>query len=343
MRKQTVNKFFKKGIIKMKKILCLFLVVLMVFGVVGCGSESSESGSIEGGVQAFQQEAAYNRDEGAKVFENPQIGDVLIDNELVKISYDGFGVQHYEGETFQQVYVNVAVEPKRALRLISYDNNEINEFIQLTKSAGLWGELLKTGKTTEGKLTVGINNGLDKMEPSDVKRIKLDFSYASYDALAEDYKFTDETIVIYPNGKQEIKPQIPLDSEKTKVVYDKDGIQFIVTNWEYSSNYKGDKYIYYNLCIVNNTNKEFHYDVEHFVKESDQENSKNIANGSNRTISPYSVFGYERFTDLVFVDDVVPPQLTIKMTGEILEEDSTINGTPFETSDYVVDMSQIEK
>ena len=127
------------------------------------------------------------------------------------------------------------------------------------------------------------------------------------------------------------------------MVYDKDGIQFIVTNWRYKTHYKGDKYIYYYLCVVNNTNKEFHYDIEHFVKEADQENSGNNSNGYTKKIPPYSVYAQERYTDLAFIDDIVPPQLTIKMTGEILEDGSTQNGTSFEIDEYVINMSDVEK
>ena len=94
----------------MKKFMCLFLVALMVLSLAGCGGNTQ--GKSENGTLAPQKEASYNRDEGAKVFENPQIGDVLIDNELVKISYNGIDVHYYEDLIYQRVYVNVTVEAK---------------------------------------------------------------------------------------------------------------------------------------------------------------------------------------------------------------------------------------
>lgn len=253
----------------MKKIICLLLSALMIIGICGCGNGSDKT---DGGNNPTKTETAYDHDEGATVLVSPQIGDVILENEFVKICYNDFEVEHYEevrelgSEELvtkqQQIPVGVVIHAKKMCRVfLERSKVSVNEFaVKTTKD--IFFEC-RAGETENRIMHIAFPTTLNLNDKTDIERLELFFTFRAceeYGDKGEYIKDVDTKVVIYPNGKQTPAIEPIEETEDTKIIYDKDGIQMIIKNMDFDS-----KLLRFDVWVVNNSDKEFPCELEYII------------------------------------------------------------------------------
>ena len=322
----------------MKKIICLLLSALMIIGICGCGNGSDKT---DGGNNPTKTETAYDHDEGATVLVSPQIGDVILENEFVKICYNDFRVEDSEyarelgsGElVFKEklISVGVVISTKKdcAVLFSSGDYGSVNEFA--TYRSDNFRVFASYGKTENRFISMAFPNNLNLNDKSDIERISF---CIGFEANFEEDKYIEDTktkVVIYPNGKQTPAIEPIEETEDTKIIYDKDGIQMIIKNMDFDS-----KLLRFDVWVVNNSDKEFPCELEYIINR-DMELTGQLPEAK---VPPTRIKIISHMDSVFAEKNIEPSEITLQFVWKELNKKLQPTGKILKTDEFTIDIKK---
>lgn len=298
----------------MKRILCLVLSVLLVFGLCACENKGNMQEENEGNIDTPQVEDVTENTESQEESENQtdepsKEGDVLYEDDSVKISLSSVDLQE-SGTDNAYMFVTMLVQNKIDEMLeLDFDTATINSF--LTKT---WNELDIDGNQTEEldllfKAEDVAANNLKSLD--DIKEIQFRTSI-NCDSWDDSKKFP---ITIYPNEDrnyeivgyelQEGNVTI-IDNEMMTLVYKSNYVEFGKTiNVEYYVLGKGDQH-----CSL-------------YIKQANV-GDKELAGATVMTPSFINVYPQKEYHDSFAIwasEDIVSESNEFSFTFEIYSDD----------------------